>query len=69
VPDNDPEKEPRRGRRTAVALAGGLAAGVILTGVPVAEPAGSIRDQFQSAFVAGSARVDEALTVQIVLGE
>jgi hypothetical protein len=71
VPENDSEKETgkKNGRRAAVVIAGGLAAGVILGGAPTAEPAPSIHDQFQSAYVAGSAPTVDSVGVQIVLGE
>ncbi|WIM94996.1 hypothetical protein ACTOB_007057 [Actinoplanes oblitus] len=59
-----------RARRAAVVILRGLAAGAVLSGgAAVADPAPSVHDQFQSAFVAGAAQSDDGLSLQIVLGE
>ncbi|AEV84493.1 hypothetical protein ACWT_3470 [Actinoplanes sp. SE50] len=68
--DSEKDTVTRRGRRAAVVILGGLAAGAVLSGgAAAADPAPSIHDQFQSAFVAGPAQSDDGLTVQIVLGD
>jgi hypothetical protein len=73
VSEKDKE-ENKRGRRAAVVILGSLAAGAVLSGgaastAAAAAPGNSIREQFDSAFVAGYARVNEPNTIQIVLGD
>jgi hypothetical protein len=70
--ENGSEKDTdrKRGRRAAAVVLGGLAAGAVLSGgAAAADPAGSVHDQFASAYVAGSAPAEKCLIVQIVLGE
>lgn len=67
--DAEKETENKRGRRAAVVILGGLAAGAVLSGAPTTDTATSIHDQFQSAYVAGSAHTGENLVIEIVLGD
>ncbi len=68
--DSKKDTGTKRGRRAAVVVLGGLAAGAVLSGgATVADPSASVHDQFQAAYVAGPAQYEDSLINQIVLGE